>query len=177
MPALENAKRERFCQELLVDDNATQAYIRAGYSENGASQSAERLLRNAEVAARVVELRAERAGRVGITQDDVLRRLVELGFSNMGDYVTVIESGEPVHDFSKMDRKKWGAVQELTVARYTEGSGEDAKEVKRVKFKLYDPRGPVVDVGKHLGMWPNKAIDKLAEGLAELIARTPEKGE
>jgi phage terminase small subunit len=114
------------------------------------------LLGNARIKARVAELRAERAQRVQITQDDVLLRLIELGFSNMGDYVQVLDSGDPVHDFTKLDRSKWGAVQELTVDRYSEGRGEDAREVKRVKFKLYDPRGAVVDVGKHLGMWPNR---------------------
>ena len=42
-------KKELFCQEYIKDLNATQAYIRAGYSENGAGQGGERLLKTVDV--------------------------------------------------------------------------------------------------------------------------------
>ena len=42
-------KQRRFCDEYLIDANATQAYIRAGYSPKGAGQSAEKLLKNTEI--------------------------------------------------------------------------------------------------------------------------------
>lgn len=77
MPPLDNARRERFCQELLIDENATQAYIRAGYSEKGAKVSASRLLADANVAARVAELRAGLGERLEITQESVLREIDE----------------------------------------------------------------------------------------------------
>ncbi|HTR86921.1 MAG TPA: terminase small subunit [Reyranella sp.] len=82
MPTLPNPKWERFCQELLVDDNQTQAYIRAGYPSAGANRSAARLMDRPEVAARMAELRAGRseriAARVEITQDWVVDSLVKL---------------------------------------------------------------------------------------------------
>jgi len=64
MAILTNPKWERFCQELLVDDNQTQAYIRAGYAGRGAGQSARRLLAEPAVAARMAELRTDRNGRI-----------------------------------------------------------------------------------------------------------------
>lgn len=56
MPMLKNARHEEFCQCLARRMSATQAYISAGYSENGAAQGAERLLRNVEVRKRANEL-------------------------------------------------------------------------------------------------------------------------
>lgn len=157
MPALRNAKHERFCQEYVIDLNATQAYIRAGYSEKGAGQSAERLLRNAEIRARIAELQAGLAKRLEITQAKVAAELAKLGFSNMDDFVRRTPEGEIYTNFSGVDRDKMAAVQEVTVETYTEGRGDDAKDVKRVRFKLADKRGALVDLGKHLGMWPQKS--------------------
>lgn len=59
MAELENRKHERFCQEYIIDLNATQAAIRAGYSKNRADVTGARLLGNARVHARVTELSQE----------------------------------------------------------------------------------------------------------------------
>lgn len=80
MPAVNGLtdKQERFCLEYLVDLNATQAAIRAGYAESGASVEGTRLLGNAKVSDRVAELQAERVARVKIDADWVLRKSMEL---------------------------------------------------------------------------------------------------
>ncbi len=49
------------------------------------------------------------------------------------------------------------ALQEVTVEDFTEGRGEDKRDVRRVKFKLYDKRAALVDLGRHLGMFPNQS--------------------
>ena len=58
-------KQEVFVAEYAVDQNATRAYISAGYSQTGAAQSASRLLRNAKVSARVDDLTAPENGEAG----------------------------------------------------------------------------------------------------------------
>lgn len=70
-------KQERFVAEYLVDLNATQAAIRAGYSPKTAGSQGDRLLKNAEIAAAVVAAQAKRAERTEVTQDYVLTKLVE----------------------------------------------------------------------------------------------------
>lgn len=70
-------KQERFCVEYLVDYNATQAAIRAGYGEKSAGNQAHRLMKNDEVLARVRELQAEKVERLCITTDNVVLRLVD----------------------------------------------------------------------------------------------------
>lgn len=65
-------KQERFCQEYLVDLNATQAAIRAGYSAKTAQEQSSRLLSNVMVQRRVDELKLARSQSTGITAERVL---------------------------------------------------------------------------------------------------------
>jgi hypothetical protein len=46
------------------------------------------------------------------------------------------------------------AVQEITVEEYVNGRGEDARVVRRTKFKLHDKRAALVDLGRHVGLFP-----------------------
>ena len=70
-------KQERFCEEYVVDYNAGQAAKRAGYSEKAAPQIGCRLLKNANILARVRELQAEQAERLAITSDWTMVQLRE----------------------------------------------------------------------------------------------------
>ena len=68
-------RQQRFVDEYLLDLNATQAAIRAGYSARTAEQQGPRLLGNVEIATAVRAAQQSRSDRVQITQDDVLRGL------------------------------------------------------------------------------------------------------
>ncbi len=70
-------KQQRFVSEYLIDLNATQAAIRAGYAKSGASVEGVRLLANAKVAAAVAAAVAKRSERTEITQDYVLASIME----------------------------------------------------------------------------------------------------
>lgn len=65
------AKQDKFCLEYLVDRNGTRAAIRAGYGEKGAAVTACRMLKNANILARVRELQAEEAERLSLSADAV----------------------------------------------------------------------------------------------------------
>ncbi|HME23020.1 MAG TPA: terminase small subunit [Acetobacteraceae bacterium] len=72
----DDPRQRRFVDEYLLDLNATQAAIRAGYSARTAEQQGPpRLLGNAEIAAAIQTAQQARSARVQITQDDVLRGL------------------------------------------------------------------------------------------------------
>lgn len=75
------AKQERFCTEYIIDLNATQAAIRAGYSSKTAYSVGQRLLKNVEMQKKIQELQQERAERTEITQDRVLKELAGIGFA------------------------------------------------------------------------------------------------
>lgn len=67
-----NPKHEAFCREYMIDQNATQAYIRAGYSENGANVSACQLLSNPNIKDRIADLTEEAMRRNRLTVDDII---------------------------------------------------------------------------------------------------------
>lgn len=71
-----NAKQQRFVQEYLVDLNATQAAIRAGYSEKTANEQGSRLLANVSVAAAVHGAMAALAEKIELTAEWVCHELV-----------------------------------------------------------------------------------------------------
>jgi len=76
-------KQEQFCREYIVDLNATQAAIRAGYSNKTASEQASILLRKVEVQAKINSLVEDRNKRTGVKADDVVRELAAIGFANI----------------------------------------------------------------------------------------------
>jgi len=72
-----------FAKEYLIDLNATQAAIRAGYSKRTAKSQGQRLLTYVDVAAEIQKAKAERTERTEITADMVVRRLAEIGFGDL----------------------------------------------------------------------------------------------
>ena len=163
-----NPKQDRFASEFIIDLNGKQAAIRAGYSPKTAEMQASRLLRHVKVQAKISELQAARAKRTGITSDMVLVELAKLGFANMQDYMTSNKEGLPLLDFGALTRDQAAALQEVTVDSYVDASGEDKRTVKRVKFKLADKRAALVDIGRHLGMFPTK-VEHTGKDGADLI--------
>lgn len=93
MKASLNPKQERFAQEYIIDYNATQAAIRAGYAENSAEVQGCRLLRNDKIQAAVLAAQAEQRKRLAISQDWVLNR-----FRQISDRCI---QAEPVLSFDK----------------------------------------------------------------------------
>jgi len=155
-------KQERFVAEYLIDLNATQAAIRAGYSAKTAPEQASRLLSNVKVSEAVQSAMQARAQRTEITQDMVLRELAKIGFSDIRKVVrwgatelraTEGKDGEPViepyHGLSLISADD---VDDATAAAIAEVSeGRDG-----LKVKLHDKKGALVDIGRHLGMFKER---------------------
>ena len=149
-------KQGRFVAEYLIDLNATQAAIRAGYSAKTAGSVGSENLSKPEIAEAIQKAMKAREQRTEVTQDRVLQELARLGFANMHDYMRITPEGEPFADLSQLTREQAAAITEFTVEDFTDGRGEDARDVRRVKFKLADKRAALVDIGKHLGMFKDK---------------------
>lgn len=80
-------KQQRFVEEYLIDLNATQAAIRAGYSAKTADQQGSRMLANVKVQQAISVAMAERSKRTGINQDRVVLELARIAFVKMTDLV------------------------------------------------------------------------------------------
>ena len=80
-------KQQRFVDEYLVDLNATQAAIRAGYSPKTATAIASENLAKPSISAAIACAMAERSKRTGITQDRILEELAKVAFIKLTDIV------------------------------------------------------------------------------------------
>ncbi|WP_334471028.1 terminase small subunit [Arsenophonus sp. PmNCSU2021_1] len=97
-------KQEAFCRENLIDLNATQAAIRAGYSEKTAKDIACQNLAKLNIQKRIQTLMEERKNRIEVNADYVLKRLVDIDQMDVLDIIT--ESGDlrPIKDWPKVWR-------------------------------------------------------------------------
>ena len=84
-------KQRKFCDEYLIDLNATQAAIRAGYTEKYANTNASKLLQNTTISQYIGERQKELSRKTEITQERVIRELALIAFSNTADYAHVVE--------------------------------------------------------------------------------------
>lgn len=80
-------KQQRFVEEYLIDLNATQAAIRAGYSAKTAEAQASRLLSNVKVSAAITRAQSARSERTEITADMVLQHWWAIGTANANDLI------------------------------------------------------------------------------------------
>lgn len=162
MSPLKNAKHEAFARAIVEGKSGREAYKSAGYAASDASAdaNASRLLKTAKVAARVAELKAAAAERSVVSATAVIEELAKIGFANMQDFIAVGANGDPYVDLSELTRDQAAAIGEVTVEDYKDGRGEDARDVRRVRFRLHDKRAALVDLGKHLGIFKDtKSIE------------------
>ncbi len=139
------AKQQRFCDEYLIDLNATQAAIRAGYSAKTADQQGSRMLTNVKVQQEIAEKMAERSKRTGINQDRVLQEIAKLALVNIDDVVD-LETGRVRKTATKEDL---ACIQSIKIKPTEFGTERE--------IKFYDKKGSLELVGKHLGMFKDKA--------------------
>lgn len=166
MPVLKNARHEKFAQNVAKGKSATEAYKLAyGAKAKSAEAAGSRLLGNVKVRKRVEELKAAGAARAEVSIEKVLRELSLIGFANMRDYIRIGDDGDPYFDMSELDRDQAAVISELVVEDFKDGRGEDARDVRRIKFKLHDKRAALVDLGKHLGMFRDKIDLNLSGGM------------
>lgn len=155
------AKQERFCQEYLIDLNATQAAIRAGYSERTAQEQSSRLLSNVIVQKRVAELQEAIANRNSVSQDMVVQELKKIGFSDIRKAVrwgrnpldTTSENASPnglnMFPVSLVPSEE---IDDDTAASVCEVSLTQTG----VKIKQYDKISALDKLARHLGMYTDK---------------------
>ncbi len=163
-----------FIEEYPVDLKAARAVVRAGYSPKGSKECAARLMKNPLVRAGIDAVLARRARRTEVNADRVVLELARMGFANMLDYVRITPDGEAVVDLTRLDRDHAAAITEITSEVYTDGKGDDAERVKRVKLKLADKKGALELLGKHLGLFPYRhEVMGPGGGPIETTAMTP----
>lgn len=149
-------KQEMFVREYLIDLNATQAAIRAGYSEKTAKSIGQRLLTNVDIQTAVQEAMDNRANRVEITADKVLQEIAHIAFDDIRNYLSFYTDGEgnvrtKIKDSENIDTRSIAEVSQ----------GKDGQ----FKFKLYCKDEALNSLGKHLKLFTDKQEIALEAGV------------
>lgn len=137
-------KQEMFCREYLVDLNATQAAIRAGYSVKTANRTASENLSKPDIQNRIAELKLQRNEDVGIDAAYVLKRLVEIDRMDVLDILLPNGELKPIKDWPKTWRTTLSGID------VTEMSGDTPGFIKKIKWP--DKVKNLELLGKHISV-------------------------
>ncbi len=141
-------KQQRFVDEYLIDLNATQAAIRAGYSVNTANEQGSQNLAKLSIQQAIAEKMAERSKRTGVNQDRVIQELARIAFVNPQNVINA-EDGSVREDATDDDL---ACIQSVKVKTASSDKGYSEER----EIKLADKLKALELLGKHLGMFTDK---------------------
>ena len=140
-------KQQLFVDEYLIDLNATQAAIRAGYSVETAAVIGCENLTKPNIQQAIAEKMAERSKRTGVNQDRVVLELAKLAFVKMTD---IVDSHGRIKDTATDD--DLACIESM---KYKSSESETGSSIER-EVKIASKMKALELLGKHLGMWNDK---------------------
>lgn len=172
-----NKKQSAFASEYVIDYNATQAAIRAGYSQKTAYSMGHELLKKIEIQEAIKDLEAAAAARAAISKDKVIRELARVAFVDPRKLFD--ENGRP-KDLESLDDDTAAALASVDI--FEEYDFDDGNRVligHTKKYKWADKLRALELLGKHLGMFTDKvhvegSVDTGADKLAGILAQLKE---
>ena len=167
-----NPQQQAFVQEYLVDLNATQAAIRAGYSQKSARSMASQLLTKLNIQEAIAAARIRQQERTQITADRVLLEVARLSFYDPRKFFR--DDGSPL-GIHELDDDTAAALAGMDVIEQFEGSGQDRQFVGYLKkYKLTDKGANLERLMKHLGLYERDNEQKTdpLTALLHTIAKT-----
>jgi phage terminase small subunit len=133
-------KQQAFINEYLQCWNATEAALKAGYSENTARQQASRLLSHVNIAEEI----RHRLDEMKMSADEALVGLSDIARGDLSDFLR-IQAGLPVVDFNKAHQNsKLHLLKKITYGKGT------------ISFELYDKQSALNTIAKHHGLLNTK---------------------
>lgn len=167
-------KQKRFCEEYLIDLNATQAAIRAGYSPDSAASIGSENMQKPDIRARIDKAIAEQSRRTGINADRVVRELARIALLNPKKAIN-FEDAAVLANASDDDL---AAVASVRVKIIPTADGEGIE--REVKF--YDKGKALEQLGRHLGLFTDKvehsgSIDTGSAALTSILQQLQAGGD
>jgi phage terminase small subunit len=174
-----SVRRQRFVEEYLIDFNATQAAIRAGYSEKTATKIASEMLTKPDVQLAIQQEQAKLRSRVEVTQESVIAELAKIGFADIrkavkwGPALGEVVIGDDVVQTNGVLLVNSNELDDRTAAAISEISQTTAG----IKIKMHDKQKALVDLGRHLGIFEidNKQKSPLQELSRETLQAIKDK--
>ena len=166
-------KKQRFVDEYLVDLNATQAAIRAGYSAKTAHSQGPRLLDDVDVKELIADAMAKRAEATKITAERVLQELGRVAFFDPRRLLNA--DGSP-RQINELDDDTAAVLAGMDISEEYEGSGDERRFVGYTKkVKLADKVGALNLAMRHLGMLTDKLEVKDVTTRADRLRQARER--
>lgn len=142
-------KQKAFCREYLVDLNATQAAMRAGYSKKTARVQAARMLSKVSIQAEIKLLVEAAAKRTDITVDRVLTELARVAFGDPRKFF----DGQALKDMKDLSDDDAAALSSIEVFEEFEGFGEERVKIGYTKkIKFWDKVSALEKIARYLKM-------------------------
>ncbi len=161
LDSLKLTPRQRlFVQEYLIDLNASQAALRAGYSINNAHKIGSQLLENPRIKQAVKLAMYEREQRTKVTQDRVIEELAKIAFINPTDVVNSYDAS--LHNGAA--REDTAAISSIRVKKFPSREGFGVER----EIKLHDKIRALDLLGKHLGLFNDK-LNITADAVVRIV--------
>ena len=144
MASLKDERQIKFIEEYIKSLNATDAAIKAGYSEKTARSQGSRLLTNVDIQKAIQQAKAEREERTKIDADYVLKRLVEIDQMDVLDIMDDDGNVKPLRDWPKIWRQYISNIETISM---DDGEGWLKKIKWPDKVKNLELLGKHVSVG------------------------------
>lgn len=147
-------QQKLFCEEYLVDFNATQAAIRANYSEKTAYSQGNRLLKHVEARKYINKILEERSKTVMVSAEFVVRELLKVATADLSEAFDENGKLKPIHEIPKNVRM---AIASIETDEIFDGFGEDRHKIGETKkIKFWNKMQSLDLLGKHLKMFTEK---------------------
>lgn len=148
-----SAQEQQFVEEYLVDFNAKEAAIRAGYPARSAEKSAERLLRQPDIVAAVEKAVAARKEKIRVTADRIVEEYAHIAFANLRDFIDWGPEGIEMRPKAALSAADTAAIADIR----PNGRGGNGG------VKLYDKQAALNALARHLGLFDPKARNGKAD--------------
>lgn len=162
-----NAKQARFVAEYLIDLNATQAAIRAGYSEKTAGSQGFDLLKKPEIAQAVAAGQAKHITTADLTASRVLEEMRRLSFLDLRSLFDDHGNIKPIHELTP---EQGACLASVEVVKKNLAAGDGQTDTVH-KLKVWDKVRSLEMLAKHFGL----LVDKMEHsGTLRIINELPE---
>ncbi len=155
MPLLDNSTAEIFAQNVARGKSYNEAYVIAGYKENGGNAST--YASRPEIANRITEIKEVIAARAMVSAERVLAELARIGFAKATDVITIKDGKVIVADTASLSPDIQAAISEISQTR------------DGLKVKMHDKRAALENLGKHLGLFKENIDLNVNVSLADLV--------
>lgn len=156
-------KQQAFCNHYLLTGNGLQSAIAAGYSENGASVAANRLLNNATVASWLRSQQLQVAANVGVTRERVLAEYAKIAFVDLRKAYGEDGQLKPIDELDDETAGALAGIESEEAFDYLTGALKGTTK----KIKVWDKRAALDSICKMEGYNTPDAI--ITHGKVETV--------